>query len=183
MKLINFYDGFLIFLSHDGKRLLSRVHTDLALTILPAFSSTISSNPMANISMGLALLSVKRKTHISIKVTGKNTATVTGMIMNQLETNDHIHTLKLLKSCHLGSVQKPVIERLVAEGNAAKLLPPIDIPGTDTHSDLFGLGVFLVTLTHSQQDSWRSCEVKESCIRHLICWLLKKKKKVWHTGK
>lgn len=108
---------------------------------------------------------------MKIKITKKNTKNKQHqlqMIMNLLETNDHIHTLKLLKSCHLWGVQKPVIERLVAEGNTAKLFTPIDIPGTNTHSDLFGPGVFLVALTHSQQDSWGRCEVKESCIRHLL---------------
>lgn len=169
----------------NGCYLECKDDTDLALTILPAFSSTISSNPMAKISMGLALLSVNRKTHISTKITTKKTQQ---QLQGWLWTNwrqiilyYYIHTLKLLESCHLGSVQKPVIERLVAEGNTAKLLTPIDIPGTNTHSDLFGLGVFLVTLTHSQQHSWRSCDVKESYIRHLIWWLLKKK--AWHTGK
>lgn len=39
------------------------LHTHLALTMLPAFSSTISSKPMAKISMGLALLSVKKENH------------------------------------------------------------------------------------------------------------------------
>lgn len=77
------------------------------------------------------------------------------------EGYEHIRTLKLSDSCHLRSVQEPVVERLIAEGNAAKLFPAVDVPGTNTHSDLLGLGVFLVTLTHSQQYSWRGCEVKE----------------------
>lgn len=37
------------------------LHTYLALTMLPAFSSTISSKPMAKISIGLALLSAEEE--------------------------------------------------------------------------------------------------------------------------
>lgn len=91
------------------------------------------------------------------------------------EDYEHNRTLELLDSCHLRSIQKPVIECLIAEGNAAKLFPTVDIPGTNTHSDLLGLGVFLVTLTHSQQYSWRGCAVKESCVRHFLSWILKGK--------
>lgn len=39
--------------------------TYLALTMFPAFSSTISSNPIAKMSMGLALLSVKKENNHS----------------------------------------------------------------------------------------------------------------------
>lgn len=88
------------------------------------------------------------------------------------EDREHIRTLKLSHSCHLGSVQKPVVECLIAEGNAAKLLPAVDVPGPNTHSDLLGLGVFLVTLTHSQQYSWRGCEANRA-VRHSLEWILK----------
>lgn len=98
-----------------------------------------------------------------------------------MQTNHHIHTLKFLKSCHLWSIQKPVIECLIAEGNTPKLFTAVDIPGTNTHSDLLGLGVFLVTLTHSQQYSWRGCKVKESCISDLMWRILQLK--VWYTRK
>lgn len=52
-------------------------------------------------------------------------------------------------ACLLGGVQQPVVERLVAEGDAAELFTPVDIPGADTHSYLFGPRVFMVVLTHS----------------------------------
>lgn len=59
------YCGTLTVQDHDRFSYLrwKDTHTHLALTILPAFSSTISSNPMAKISMGLALLPVKGKIH------------------------------------------------------------------------------------------------------------------------
>lgn len=65
----------------------------------------------------------------------------------------------------LRRVQQPVVERLVTEGNAAELLPAIHIPSADAHTDLLGLCVFMVVLTHSQQHSWRSCAKKETLIR------------------
>lgn len=57
------YCGTVTVRDHERFRYLrgKDTHTHLALTMLPAFSSTISSNPMAKISMGLALLSVKGK--------------------------------------------------------------------------------------------------------------------------
>ena len=57
----------------------------------------------------------------------------------------------------LWSIQQPVVERLVAESDAAKLFTPVDIPGADAHPDLFGLRVFMVVLTHSQQYSRGGC--------------------------
>lgn len=65
----------------------------------------------------------------------------------------------------LRRVQQPVVECLVAEGNAAELFPAIHIPSADAHADLLGLCVFMVVLTHSEQHSWRSCEKKERLIR------------------
>lgn len=52
------------------------MHTYLALTMFPAFSSTISSKPMAKISMGLALLSVKRKNKEIIYIINASMKTV-----------------------------------------------------------------------------------------------------------
>ncbi len=67
----------------------------------------------------------------------------------------------------LGSVQQPVVECLVTESNAAKLFPPVHIPGADAHPDLLGPRVFGVVLTHSQQYSRGCCRGEESEIRVL----------------
>lgn len=75
------------------------------------------------------------------------------------------HTLELRMPRLLWSVQQPVVESLVAEGNAAKLFTPVDIPGADAHPDLLGPCVFMVVLTHSQQYSWGGYKKEESTIR------------------
>lgn len=51
------------------------------------------------------------------------------------------------------SIQKPIVECLVAKGNATKLFAPVYIPCANTHADLLRLCVLLETLTHSQQNS------------------------------
>lgn len=79
--------------------------------------------------------------------------------------NGDQHTLELRMPCLLWSIQQPIVERLVAEGNTAKLFTPVDIPRADAYPDLLGFRVFMVVLTHSQQYSWGSCKGEESWIR------------------
>lgn len=71
-------------------------------------------------------------------------------------------TLKLRMSRLHGSIQQPVVECLVAEGDAAELFATVDVPGADAHPDLLGPRVFLEALTHSQQHSGRGCRGEEN---------------------
>lgn len=67
--------------------------------------------------------------------------------------------------CLLWSIQQPIIECLVAKGDATKLFTPVDVPGADTHPDLFGSRVFMEVLTHSQQYSGGGCGGEEIRIK------------------
>lgn len=68
-----------------------------------------------------------------------------------------------------GSIQKPVVECLVAKSYAAELFTPVHIPGANTHADLLRPRVFVVVLTHSQQHPWRGCQREKISIR---LWIL-----------
>lgn len=63
-----------------------------------------------------------------------------------------------MDSSQLGGIQQPVREGLVPEGDAAELLPPVDVPRPHAHADPLGLGILIEVLTHALQHFHRCCK-------------------------
>ena len=81
--------------------------TYLALTMLPAFSSTISSKPMANISIGVVLPSVMSKEQHAYKISDVKRCLDVYIYHIQISQSDRQRGIPLSKTLYLETLEAP----------------------------------------------------------------------------
>lgn len=141
--------------------------------MFPAFNSTISSNPMANMSTGLLLRSAFKYWKSLLLVTinsGTKTSyfysNVHGLIKKesfQLKKREKRGqttnvTLEFMNTSYAWCIQKPVSEGLIFKGDTSELLPPIDIPRPNADSNFLRFCILIKVFTHTLQHFYRCCK-------------------------
>ena len=85
-------------------------------------------------------------------------------IIPTLQTQWLLTHMFLYHSCDEGSIQQPVVHRLVLEGNAADVSPTIHIPSPNTHSELLRGGEVTPAVTYALLERNGACVCMQSCV-------------------